>query len=112
MPKFNDKLQLTLGFSVMGTIGRSGDCGEVGNIGPLETAPAAQLPTVAMGKRGAHDARSPVFTREAWNCAFMWNLTILNDLPIKRKVCAKKYICKMHQTHGHHFMTSRLSGFN
>lgn len=65
MPKFNDKLQLTLGFSVMGAIGRSGDCGEVGNIGPLETAPAAQLLTVAMGKRGAHDARSPVFTREA-----------------------------------------------
>ena len=65
MPKFDDKLQLALGFSVMGAVGRSGDRGEVGNIGPLETATAAQLLAVAMGKRGAHDARSPVFSREA-----------------------------------------------
>ena len=35
----------------MGATGRSGDSGEVGNIGPLKTATAAQLLTVAMGPR-------------------------------------------------------------
>lgn len=34
MPKFDDKLQLALGCSVRGIIGRSGDCGKVGNVGP------------------------------------------------------------------------------
>lgn len=41
MPKFDDKLQLALDYSVMGAIGRSGDCGKVGNIGPLKIATAA-----------------------------------------------------------------------
>lgn len=41
MTKFDDKLQLALGFRVMGATGRSGDSGEVGSIGPLKTATAA-----------------------------------------------------------------------
>lgn len=51
MTKFDDKLQLALGFHVMGATGRSGDSGEVGSIGPLKTATAAQLLTIAMGPR-------------------------------------------------------------
>lgn len=51
MTKFADKLQLALGFRVMGTTGRSADSGKVGRIGPLKTATAAQLLTVAMGPR-------------------------------------------------------------
>lgn len=85
-----------------------------GEYRPLENSNCCSAPDCC---HGAQDASSD-FSREAWNCAFMWHFTVLNYLFIKMKVWAGKkknktpHICRRHQTHSHQYMTSRLNGLN
>lgn len=54
-----------IGFSAMGAIERSGDCGEVGSIGPSKNSNCCSAPDCCRGVHGHHGARSPDFSREA-----------------------------------------------